>query len=268
MNSSFKPTDLKAKPLDDENDIATAVQQLVVHDDRLTWPKVNRRFIDPIKSTMPKFALFSFIKAPGVEADESGFFGVAKIRGVYYNQDDADCAAEEIIRNVDSTNSIFTCILGHPFPLVCRGNANELTEVDVQKKVESAISTNVREKRNQEQKEMSDINERAENLHRDVDPAKDKNYEDEYIEQRVKLAHLRYTINEHAIKAAECKVSKEKTIKYLLDAVAKNPEYEDVYLERYRESRRKAHIPEDTDGTGFMKYMADPIETDRDLDLV
>jgi hypothetical protein len=227
-----------------------------------TFPKINRKLVDPYRAGEPAFALFSYVKAPGATPDEKGFFGAAKIRGVFHSKEEADERAEELIRDVDSTNSIFTCLVGRPFPLIDEGCAIETNQVDLQKKTEDAIAINVREKRKKEQKEMDEIKDRQAELMRDVDPNKPIDEGETYTEQRTKLAHLRYQIGEHANKGLECEALRDKTIKWLLEASAKNPELEAAYFERYMNSRRKAGIPENYDTVGFMRYMVDPISED------
>ena len=224
------------------------------------FPRVNRKFCDPLKHGEPKFALFSFVKSKDAVADRDGFFGVAKIRGAFYCQEDADKKAEELIRDVDSTNSIYTCVMGTPFPLVAQGYAEDVAEIDLQNKVETAIAENVREKRNQEKKEMQELSARKEALMKDIDPNTKEDPEEKYVEQRVKLAHLKYAIDEHGRKLVECKELKDKCVAFLKEQCIENPDFEKNYLERYRRGRRAANIPEETDLTGFMKFMSDELD--------
>lgn len=224
------------------------------------YPKVNRKFIDPAKPGEPKFALFSFVKAPNATADSDGCFGVAKIRGVFYTPQEANARAEEIVRDVDSANAVFTCLVGHPFALVPRGFSSDLNEVDLQRKTEFVIAQNVREQRDRERKEMEELKERKDRLMRDVDPDKEPDGEETYVEQRGKLAQLRYAIDDYAKKGEECVKIKNNVIKFLSKERESHPEYERDYMQKYMDARRAAHIPEDTDMVGFMKYIALPIE--------
>lgn len=253
---SFKPTTNEAPSLTDEETCA-AVSCLV---NPIPFRRVNRKLIDPQRHGESKFVLFSFAKAPNATCDSDGFFGVAKVRGAFFTEQEAASRAEELIRDVDSTNSIYTCHMGVPFPLVARGHANELTEIDLQNKTETAISENVRAKRLAEQKEMNEIKERRDALMKDEGKIDSVNPEEQYVEQRVKLAHLRYAINEHTLKLAECRELEIKVRDHLNECKTAHPEYEDNYMERYRRGRRDVGIPEDSDVTGFMKYMADPID--------
>ena len=250
---SFIPSDSCAPSLSpDERDAAVSELHIAT-----PFSRVNRKFVDPQKPGDHKYALFSFVKSKTATADPDGFFGVAKIRGSFYTEDESAARAEELIKDVDSTNSIYTCRIGVPFPLIDRGYADQLTEVDLQNKTESAISDNIRAKRQAEQKEMNEIKARRDALMKDdgnIGP------EEEYIEQRVKLAHLRYAIHEHAIKGEECKELEKKVRLHLNQCKDANPEYEANYMEKYMQSRREVGAPKETDEIGFMRFMADPID--------
>lgn len=222
---------------------------------------VNRKLYDPVKPGEPRFALFSFAKAAGATPDRDGFLGVAKIRGVFHTDQEASERAEEIIRDVDSTNAVFTTLCGAPFPLVVKGYSQELSEIDISKKVDKIISDNVRAKRKAEAKEIEEIEERRKALVNDdgtINESEDP--EDMYVQQRVKLAHLRYAIKEHAIKLKECSELEKLVRRNLNECKTQHPEYEENFVKRYQEGRRRAKIPESTDFGGFMKYFLDPID--------
>lgn len=223
------------------------------------YPRVNRKIVDPPGKRQPKYALFSFVKATDVVPDADGFFGVAKIRGCFDTEEEAEERAEELMREVDSTNRIYTCLIGMPFPLVTKGFAKNVSEVDLRNKIEKTISDNARAKRREEEKEMREMKERQEALMKN-DGSIDPSEEDKYVEQRVKLAHLRYAIAEHEAKRIECRQLELLVRRSLAEAKDRNPEFETNYMERYKRGRREANIPEETDLTGFMKYMADPID--------
>lgn len=258
---SFLPTDKKASPLNEEEQ-AAAFADLYTP---TKFRKVNRKWMDPAKPGEPRFALFSFAKSAGATPDKDGFFGVAKIRGVFYSEEDASARAEEIIRDVDSTNSIFTALCGQPFPIVDRGFSSELSEIDLSNTTDKIISDNVKAKRKAEEREMKAIEERRQALMNEDGTIKDsKTPEDAYIEKRVKLAHLRYNIKEHREKAIQCEELVKDTVKDLLEAKSEHPEYEENYINKYQQARRKANIPEETDFSGFMTFFCDPIEDDPD----
>lgn len=246
------------------------------------FPKINRKFIDPQKAGEHKFALFSYIELPDYEMNnflneitptlnsqhaiklkellsrKKIVKGVAKIRGSYFTQLEAEQRAEEIIKDIDSTNSIFTCLIGTPFPLVTEGFADELSEIDIQNQTEHTISQNVRERRRKDQKEMDELKQREEDLMQiNADPGEKE--ENNYITHRVKLAALKNEIDNHKKKILECINLQNNCKKWLIDMKEQHPEYEEEYMKKYMNARKEAEIPDSQEGDNFMKYMKEPI---------
>jgi hypothetical protein len=260
-------------------DADNAIQALKQH----AFPRVNRRFVDPIPSNEPQFALFSYIRTPDSELAaffdaiapvlspehsklleqiknrKAPVYGTAKIRGAFHTVTEAAARAEEIIRNVDSTNSVFTCKIGVPFPLVVEGCAEETTAVDLQNTVETALVENIKQKRQKERREMEEIKEREAALRSDV--AKDPSLDDleNYITNRVKLAHLRYAIDQHHIKREEALGFERDCITFLLSLKDKNPSFESSYMDKYLAGRKAAGVSDNYAFEGFMGYMAAPL---------
>jgi len=274
------PKDVNAPSLTEEQLVAAKAELF----NMVTFPKVNRKFIDPSKNGEPRFALMSYIPKHDEELKtfldgikptlskknrltledlqnrKSISQGVFKIRGAYHTLAEAEARSEEIIRDIDSTNSIFTCIVGVPYPLVSTGHSLNIEEVDVHKETEKTLVQNIREKRKKEQKEIEEMKQREEELMKDTNKEAHEREEDDYIEHRVKLAHLRYTISEHKKKREECIEKEKECVKWLLEMKAKHPEYEKRYFKKYLDARKKANIPDDQEGQGgFMKYMKDPL---------
>jgi len=276
---SFKPTHNLNEPSLSQNQMINAKRVLFKNIDH--FPKINRKFIDPQKAGEPRFALFSYIELPDhemsnfldeikttltnlqleklheLQSRKQVIKGVAKIRGSFFTQLEAEQKAEELIKDVDSTNSIFTCIIGTPFPLVTEGFSNELNEVDLQNQTEHTISQNVREKRRKDQKEMNELKQQQDELMQDVTMDPFAKEEENYITNRVKLAALKNEIASHENKIKECINLKNNCVKWLIDMKSKNPEYEESYMEKYMTARKNANIPDDEEG--LMKYMRDPI---------
>jgi hypothetical protein len=250
------------------------------------YPNIQSRYCDKIDYQQPRFSLFSFIPYPDkelqsllvtlkeqpdlpeetkatiekIETRKPPILGVGKIRGAFYTLDEANKKAENIIQDSDSTNSIFTCMIGVPFPLVAEGYSNDTHTVNIEKETEDAIAQNVREKRRKEQKEIEEIKRREEALKDDVKKDPTLSSEENYITHRLKLAHLRSNLAAHNIKIKECQDLKEKCISWLLEQQKDHPEYEDNYVDRYMKARKEANIPDDHAPEGFMKYLRDPIE--------
>lgn len=279
--NSFKPTHGTNEPSLDERQMEIAKTELIKS--ASMFPKVNRRFEDPIVPGQPKFALFSFVEFPDREMDEFISLignhlpqdlrdrlrelkdrkcvvkGVGKIRGAFNTQEEAAVRAEEIVRDVDSTNTVYTCLIGTPFPLVSRGFSEEVVEVDLRSEVEHALATNVRNQRKREEKEMEEIKRREEELLRDSE--KDPNADDQenYITHRVKLAHLKYSISQHSQKRSECVEKAKQCMEWLLKMKEAHPEYEEKYMEHYMKGRKAAHIKDEDTEHEFMKLMKDPL---------
>lgn len=225
----------------------------------------NRKCVDPIKHTDPQYCLFSFIPAKDAIPDKSGWYGVGKVRGFGHTLEEIDLRAKEIIETIDSSNSIFTVVCGRPFPMVTKGYASDLVEVDVSKKTEQIISDNVRAKQRAAEKEMRELQERKAALVKDDGTINDDITGQElYIQERVKLAHLKYACFEHLSKRDECLKAIDKVKAYLKDSSKANPEYEENFIKRYQEGRRAANIPAESDFDGFMKFIAQDIDVDVD----
>lgn len=278
-STSFIPTHDGAEPSLSKEDFEEAKNQLVK---KGSFPKINRRFVDPPREGEPKFALFSYVDCPDIKL--TSFLndlkenispematrleeiqnthrlvkGVAKIRGAFLTQQEAQIRAEEIVRDVDSTNSVFTCVMGVPFPLVSEGMAEQLSEIDLQRETEHAISQNVRSKRCREEKEINELKRREKELLADVEKDPNTDDIDNYTDQRTKLAHIRYFISQFEEKHAKYLENEKNCVKWLLDMKSRHPEYEEQYMERYREGLRKAHIEEGKEHD-FIKFMKDPL---------
>lgn len=280
--SAFEPTHNSDEPSLNKEQIVDAKNKLFNKNDH--FPKINRKFIDPSKAGEHRFALFSYIELP--DYDMNNFLneikstldsqhqfklqellsrkqtikGVAKIRGSYFTQFEAEQRAEELIKDVDSTNSIFTCLIGTPFPLVTQGFAEELNEVDLQNQTEHTISQNVREKRRKDQKEMNELKQQEDELMEGINADPAQKEEENYITNRVKLAALKNEIHVHKKTIKECIGLQNNCAKWLFEVKARHPEYEEHYLEKYMQARKHANIPDNEDSDNFMKYMKEPID--------
>jgi hypothetical protein len=247
------------------------------------FPKINRRFEDKM-NYQNNFALFSFIKHEDYDflsflkkienelSDEnkkklktftterkSLICGIGKIRGSYRTIEEANEAAKHIIQNIDSSNSIFTCEMGVPFPLVNEGMSQEVSKIDVKNLVEKTISDNIRNKRIQEQREKEKILERQEALKSDIKEDPVLSEFENYITNRVKLAHLRYSIDAHKTERIKNIKNEKDCINFLLDLGKENPSFEEKYMEKYSEGRKAAGVSDDYAFVGFMNYMNQPL---------
>lgn len=222
------------------------------------FPRVDRTYADP-PPPLQTIGLFSFIPAKGATPNENGVFGFAKLRGNYSTDIEANQRAEFIIRNVDSYNKIFHTYVGRPFPITVSSNYSaETSEIDIRKETAKVVSQNIKDKKEEEQKTVVEIQQReeallAETRKDEVDPY------DEYITLKVKKAQLSWTYLEHIKKMAEVKDIIIKTRAQLLDLDNQYPEFNNTYYEKYMKARTDAGIstePKESQDN-FIKFLVE-----------
>ena len=229
-------------PLDDKQAVA-AFQTLNNTAFTDKFPRVDRTYADPV-IPMQYIGLISFTPAKGATPNENGVFGFAKLRGNFSTEIEASQRAEYLIRNVDSYHQIYHTYVGRPFPITSSSKYSaETSEIDIRKETTQSISTDVKNKKEDEERQIRDIKEREEKLieeskREEVDPY------DEYITLRVKLAQLSWTYLEHQKKMAEVKEIVIKTRKQIKDLDETHPTFQNNYYEKYMKARRDAGIKE------------------------
>ena len=225
------------------------------------FPKVDRTFADP-PVNMQNYGLFSFIPAKGSSPNENGVYGYAKIRGSYQSELEASQRAEYLIRNVDSYHKIYHTYIGRPFPLTESSSYSaDVSEVDIMKDMSKNISHSIKDKKEDELKEIREIQQREKNLieeskREEVDPY------DEYITQRVKCAQLQFTYLEHQKKMAEVKGIILKTRQVIAELDETHPTFRDSYYEKYMQARKDAGITEDIKEAqdNFIKFLVEDVD--------
>jgi hypothetical protein len=225
------------------------------------FPKVDRTFADP-PVNMQNYGLFSFIPAKGSSPNENGVYGYAKIRGSYQSELEASQRAEYLIRNVDSYHKIYHTYVGRPFPLTESSSYSaDVSEVDIKKDMSKNISHSIKDKKEDELKEIREIQQREKNLieeskREEVDPY------DEYITQRVKKAQLVFTYLEHQKKMAEVKEIIIKTRKIITEMDETHPTFNESYYEKYMQARKDAGITEDIKEAqdNFIKFLVEDVD--------
>jgi hypothetical protein len=256
VDNRWKP-DQSVAPLTNEQAV-DALKELNITSFVEKFPKVDRTYADPSIS-MQNYSLFSFIPAKGASPNEQGIFGFAKIRGTYQSEMEASQRAEYLIRNVDSYHKIFTVYTGRPFPLTESSDySSEVSEVDIKKDMAKNISHSIKDKKEEELREIKEIQQREKNLieeskREEVDPY------DEYITQRVKSAQLQFTYLEHQRKMAEVKDIILKTRKIIAEMDEAHPTFKDSYYEKYMQARKEAGIKEDEKESqaNFIKFLVE-----------
>lgn len=235
------------------------------------FPKVDRTYADPPLS-MQHIGLFSFIPAKGATPNEHGVYGFAKIRGNYQTPMEAEQRAEFLIRNVDSYHKIYHAYVGRPFPVTNSSSYSaETSEIDIRKETTKAVTSSVKDKRDEEQRIVQEIKEREEKLLAESKRAREDDgvgevpetdpY-DQYITLAVKKAQLSWTFLEHQKKLREVRDIIIKTRQELSELDAKHPDFREKYFEKYISARREAGLDENIRDTqdNFIKYMVEDAE--------
>ena len=254
LQNKWKP-DQSQGPL--SNDEANeAMKELNVTSFVEKFRAVDRTYADP-SIPLQTIGLISFIPAKGATPNENGIYGFAKIRGNYASSLEADQRAEYLIRNVDSYHKIFHTYVGRPFPLTESSKySQETTEVDIKKDIAKNVSQSIKDKREEEQREIKEIQQREKNLLEESKREEADPYE-EYITQKVKLASLSYTFLEHKKKMEEIRGIVLRTRETIAKYDEEHPTFKDNYYEKYMTARREAGIKEDEKETenSFIKYL-------------
>lgn len=256
LENRWKP-DQSIPPLNNE-DTVEALKQLDDNSFIKKFPSIDRTYADPPVS-MQNLSLFSFIPAKGSKPNDKGIYGFAKIRGSYQTEMEASQRAEFLIRNVDSYHKVYTVYTGRPFPLTESSEYSaDVSEIDMKKDIAKNISHSIKDKKDDELKEIRDIQQREKNLleeskREEVDPY------DEYITQRVKSSQLQFTYLEHQKKMTEIKEIILKTRGIIKQMDQDHPTFQDNYYEKYMQARKDAGIKEDEKDTqsNFIKFLVE-----------
>jgi hypothetical protein len=241
-----------------EDEVNVAIQTLNNTSFTEKFPRVDRTYADP-PVPMQNIGLISFIPAKGATPNKNGIYGFAKIRGNYSTEIEANQRAEFLIRNVDSYHQVYHAYVGRPFPLTESSDYSAATsEVDIRRDTAESVSSNIKDKKMEEQRTVDEIKQREEDLltasrNDTVDP-----YE-EYITLRVKKAQLSWTYLEHQKKLEEVKNIIVKTRTQISELEETNPEFVNSYYEKYMKARRDAGIVESEEDlkNNFIKFLVE-----------
>ena len=222
------------------------------------FPRVDRTYADPILP-MQIYGLISFTPAKGATPNDNGVYGFAKLRGNFASEIESTQRAEYLIKNIDSYHQIYHTYVGRPFPITNSSKFSaETSEIDIRKQTTESVSSNIREKRASEEKEISEIKEREQKLLEETKREEIDTYED-YITQRVKMAQLSFTYLEHQKKMAEVKEIIIKTRSLIKNLDEEFPDYQNSYYEKYMKARKDAGIKESSDdlNANFLKFLVE-----------
>ena len=226
--------------------------------------KVDRNYADP-PIHLQNIGLFSFIPAKGATPNKNGVFGFAKMRGNFASEDEASVRAEMIIRDIDSTHTIFHTHVGRPFPVtISEKYAAETSEIDIRRETTEAVSTSIKDKKATDKRIAEEIAAREKLLMEDVSDDRDQEAVelDEYITFNVKNAQLSWTYMEHINKIKEIKGLIQKTRLQIVDADKSNPELKNLFYDKYTSARTKAGLKLSGDDmkNSFMRYLVEDVK--------
>jgi hypothetical protein len=261
LTNKWKPQQHEPPLSTEETDAAMKVLNVTDFTDK--FRSVDRTYADP-QIPLQTIGLISFYPAKGATPNENGVFGFAKIRGNYATELEASQRAEFLIRNVDSYHPVFHTYVGRPFPITTSSKYSaETDEIDIKKEATKAISTSIKDKKDEELKTIREIKEKEEKLLAEAKKEEVDPYE-EYITQRVKLAQLQWTYLEHQRKMTEVKEIVIKTREVVKQMDIDYPEYKDSYYEKYMNARKEAGIVESSSDTqaNFIKFLVEDAELD------
>lgn len=251
--------DQNVAPLTDVQ-VSDAMKELNVSSYVERFPQVERRYADP-PVELQKVGLISFVPAKGATPNEKGVYGFAKLRGNFASEQEANEQAERLIRNVDSYHQIYHTYVGRPFPLTQSSEySKEVNQVDLQKEIASAMSDDIRKKREKEQKDIEEIKNREKELLEDVKKT-EENRDDHYTTLRVKKAQLTWTYSETEKKMKQMAGVIAKTRYEIEELDRTHPELKNVYFNKYMDARRQAGLSTDKidAGNNFIKYMVEDL---------
>lgn len=268
--SQMKENPFRSKtsaPVLNEEQTAQAYAHLYDNTTINMFPRVERKYADP-PIVNQNYALVSFVPSKGAQPDVDGCYGMMKIRGVFPSLEEADERAEYIVKNVDSYQSILTTFVGRPFPLIPHDGEKygaKLNKIDVNKKTEEVISKDIKSKREQENKEMTEIRDREEKLKNDVKrDVEELPSEEVYTTLRVKRSQLIYTYMENIKKMKELKELIITTDSELRTMDKNDSTLIEQYHQRYMDARHESGFTEEMakDTDTFMKYLGNDINLD------
>lgn len=259
-NPTEAKSNVAAPPLT-EKELTEAVKELSVTSFVQRFPQIERRLADP-PIDQQRIGLISFVPAKGVTPNEHGVYGFAKLRGNYANENEANERAELLIRNIDSYHQIYHTYVGRPFPLTTTSEySKEVTKVELDKEMKTAISEDVKKKRDKEARDIEEIKNRERELLEDVKKDPEENKDDYYTTLRVKKAQLVWTYAETEKKLQQMAGSIAKA-RYEIEQLDKsNPDLKDTYYNKYMDARKQAGLTVEKVAAdqSFMKYLVEDL---------
>lgn len=274
----WRPQSLETIEVLTDESVAEAEKLLIDNSFRRNFPSLDRVYTDPLNRNqlslaLQKIALFSFAPAKGAKPNERGVYGMAKIRGVFETDIEAEARSRELIKNFDSYNKIYFAPMFRPFPVTCESTfSGDVSEVDMKKEIAGTVADDVQKNKEKEEREIKGMRERQKKLMEESKRAEAgttvANPFEEYTSNQVKRSNLIWTYLEHEKKKEEIKAVLTSTRRVLAEVEAEHPEFKDMYYEKYMEARREAGFVEneEQDRKSFMHYLLNDVRLDFEQD--
>jgi hypothetical protein len=243
----------------------TEVENAMIELNNMAFTKkflyVERQYADPVEQ-MQRIGLVSFVPAKGATPNADGVYGFAKLRGNYPTEQEANQRAEFLIRNVDSYHQIYHTFVGRPFPLTVSSKYSaETSEVDIRKSMSESISSDVKNKKMEELKQIKEIEQREKELVADTkretpDPL------EHYTTLKVKKAQITWTYLETLKKVEEMKQIIIKTRAEIAQMDTEDATYSDQYFKKYCDARSESGLDMNTHKDNFMQFLVEDAQLD------
>lgn len=256
-NRTYKPN--QGHPNLSEEEVQTAMSTLDNRDFVKKFLKVERRYADPVEP-MQRIGLISFVPAKGATPNDKGIYGFAKLRGNYPTDQEASERSEFLIRNIDSYHQIYHAYVGRPFPLTTTSSfSKETDEIDIRKAATESISENIKKKRQEESREIQEVQDRekqllSESKRETTDPM------EHYTTLRVKKAQITWTYLETRKKMDEMRDIIINTRSEIEEMEKSEPSYKEEYFKKYCDAREESGLDNSTLGDSFMKFLVEDVE--------
>lgn len=250
------PSDPSSQPLTDDETKKAMSTLLKTDYVKLDFPRKTKFRVDP-HIPGQTFGLISFIPARGASPDKQGCFGVLKVRGTFPTLNEAERWAENIVRNYDSYAEIDITHVGRDFPLMSDSSiyCESTREIDVRKKIEETVKEHLKSKKEEEKREIEEIQDRQDRL---LNEHKEQTTEQTidiewYTQLRVKKANAQHMLDECNKRMQECNEVIRKTQEQIDDIDVNHPDFKEEFLSKYKNALQA--IGADASKNPLIKYM-------------
>ena len=225
------------------------------------YRKIDKLYCDPSVDRQD-ICLISFMPAKDARPNDSGIYGMVKVRGSFETDKLANDRAEFIIKNVDSQHKIFQACVGKPFPITDnRFYASE--RVQIHDTIEKIAAHNIQVYDEREKRELQEINKRKEEMMEEIE--RDETLLEQYITEKVKRANIVWTYNKCFNKMKELRETYQKGMKKLQELDEQDSELHNQYRQEYvDELHSRSIVPDPT----ILEYFEDENCLGTGIDLI